>query len=55
MGPRGPFQAFGEPTEVSVRELAQNPRIAARLWALSVERTGVGYDALGKLVVGDAE
>lgn len=47
IGPRGPFQAWGSPTEVTVRRLAQNPRVAGKLWALSVERTGVGYEALG--------
>jgi len=47
IGPGGLFQAFGAPAEVSVRRLAQNTRVAARLWSLSVERTGVGYDALG--------
>jgi NAD(P)-dependent dehydrogenase (short-subunit alcohol dehydrogenase family) len=46
IGPSGPFQAFGAPKEVSVRKLAQNPRLAARLWSVSVERTGVGYEAL---------
>jgi NAD(P)-dependent dehydrogenase (short-subunit alcohol dehydrogenase family) len=55
IGPSGPFQAFGAPTEVSVRKLAHNPRIASRLWALSVERTGVGYEALGQAILGDAE
>lgn len=55
VGPSGLFQAFGAPGEVSVRRLAQNPRIAAKLWALSIERTGVSYDPLGELVVGDAE
>lgn len=47
IGPRGPFQAWGAPVEVSVRKLAHNPRIAAKLWTLSVERTGVGYERLG--------
>jgi len=46
VGPSGPFQAFGAPQEVSVRASARNPRIAARLWAASVERTGVGHEAL---------
>lgn len=46
IGPGGPLQAFGAPTEVSVRKLAHNPRIAAKLWALSVERTGVSYPQL---------
>jgi len=54
IGPGGPFQTFGAPREVSVRKLAHNPRIATRLWTLSVERTGVGYGELGKLVGGDA-
>jgi len=46
IGPNGPFQAFGSPTEVSVRKLAQNPRVAGKLWSLSVERTGVEYEGL---------
>jgi NAD(P)-dependent dehydrogenase (short-subunit alcohol dehydrogenase family) len=46
IGPGGPFQAFGAPREVSVRKLAHEPRIAARLWTLSVERTSVAYEAL---------
>jgi NAD(P)-dependent dehydrogenase (short-subunit alcohol dehydrogenase family) len=46
IAPRGLFQSFGAPGEVSVRKLARNPRIAAKLWELSLERTGVSYDAL---------
>jgi NAD(P)-dependent dehydrogenase (short-subunit alcohol dehydrogenase family) len=48
IGPSGPFQAFGAPQEVGVRKLAQNPRLGARLWSVSVERTGVGYEALAR-------
>lgn len=47
IGPRGPLQAWGAPAEVPVRALAHNPRVAAKLWAASIERTGVGYEALG--------
>lgn len=54
IGPGGPLQAFGAPREVSVRKLAHNPRMAARLWTLSAERTGVGYAELGNFVAGDA-
>ena len=46
IGPSGPFQAFGAPRQVGVRKLAHNAQLAARLWSVSAERTGVGYEAL---------
>ncbi|MCU0278671.1 MAG: oxidoreductase [Candidatus Nanopelagicales bacterium] len=43
-GPSGPFESRGAPTRVGRSSHAQDPRVAARLWDLSEELTGVRYD-----------
>jgi NAD(P)-dependent dehydrogenase (short-subunit alcohol dehydrogenase family) len=43
-GPSGPFESRGAPTRVGRSSAAQDPRVAARLWDLSEELTGVRYD-----------
>lgn len=50
-GPGGPFQLFGAPQRVEVRKLAHSPEVARKLWEVSVERTGVGYELLNASAV----
>jgi NAD(P)-dependent dehydrogenase (short-subunit alcohol dehydrogenase family) len=45
-GPDGLFQQRGHPTRVGCTARARNDADAARLWAVSVQRTGVDYAAL---------
>jgi NAD(P)-dependent dehydrogenase (short-subunit alcohol dehydrogenase family) len=47
-GPGGPLQFFGAPRRVEVRKRAHDPELAKRLWEISVERTGVRYEALSR-------
>ncbi len=42
-GPRGFLEARGAPTKVGTSKAAKNEADAARLWAVSEERTGVHY------------
>jgi NAD(P)-dependent dehydrogenase (short-subunit alcohol dehydrogenase family) len=46
IGPGGFMQVRGHPVKVSVARRAHDREIAARLWSLSVERTGVSYHEL---------
>jgi NAD(P)-dependent dehydrogenase (short-subunit alcohol dehydrogenase family) len=45
-GPRGPGQSRGAPTRVRTAPRAADPGVGRRLWEVSVERTGVSYEAL---------
>lgn len=45
IGPSGLGEARGTPTHVQARRAAKNPELAQRLWAVSVERTGVDLPA----------
>lgn len=45
-GPRGPFRLWGAPVRVPPSHRAESEADAARLWDLSVVRTGVSYAAL---------
>lgn len=47
VGPGGLRELYGAPSRVSASRAARDPELAKRLWALSVERTGVAYEALG--------
>jgi hypothetical protein len=40
-GPRGPLEFLGHPTRVQPSKLAQDARLAAELWRLSEQMTGV--------------
>jgi NAD(P)-dependent dehydrogenase (short-subunit alcohol dehydrogenase family) len=42
-GPRGPFAMRGRPTKVRMTPRGNNPQVAARLWDVSAELTGVSY------------
>jgi NAD(P)-dependent dehydrogenase (short-subunit alcohol dehydrogenase family) len=44
IGPRGPGQWRGRPTQVSVSAAARDEATAARLWEASLELTGVAFD-----------
>lgn len=46
IGPGGPMQIWGYPTKVEPAASAKDPELAARLWAVSQQLTGVRYDAL---------
>jgi NAD(P)-dependent dehydrogenase (short-subunit alcohol dehydrogenase family) len=46
-GPGGPGQIRGAPGRVPTLRAADDPELGRRLWEVSVERTGVTYDALG--------
>ncbi len=46
-GPRGLAQSRGAPRRVRTLPRADDPELGRRLWEVSVERTGVSYDALG--------
>jgi NAD(P)-dependent dehydrogenase (short-subunit alcohol dehydrogenase family) len=46
IGPDGFQEAWGYPTKVPCSAAAQDPAAAARLWEISVQMTGVRYDAL---------
>jgi NAD(P)-dependent dehydrogenase (short-subunit alcohol dehydrogenase family) len=41
IGPRGIGEWWGQPTHVEPRRAAKSPELAQKLWAISVERTGV--------------
>ncbi|MCE7889414.1 MAG: SDR family NAD(P)-dependent oxidoreductase [Sorangiineae bacterium PRO1] len=45
-GPGGLLEMRGHPRRVRPGRRARNEQVAARLWAASVELTGVGYEAL---------
>ena len=45
-GPGGPLEMRGAPKQVAVSKRARDRALAARLWAVSEEKTGVGYPAL---------
>jgi NAD(P)-dependent dehydrogenase (short-subunit alcohol dehydrogenase family) len=47
IGPKGLREMYGPPTKVQARRAAYNRELAGKLWAVSVERTGVGFGALG--------
>lgn len=47
IGPRGLREMWGAPTKVRARRAAYDVELARGLWAASVERTGVGFEALG--------
>ncbi|MEM9458895.1 MAG: oxidoreductase [Myxococcota bacterium] len=46
IGPGGPMQLYGYPRQVQASSAAQDPEMAARLWGVSQQITGVRYDAL---------
>jgi NAD(P)-dependent dehydrogenase (short-subunit alcohol dehydrogenase family) len=46
IGPSGWLQLRGAPAKVRYSPKARDPQLAERLWAVSVERTGVGYTVL---------
>jgi NAD(P)-dependent dehydrogenase (short-subunit alcohol dehydrogenase family) len=46
IGPSGWLQLRGAPAKVSYSAKARDPQLAERLWAVSVERTGVDYTVL---------
>jgi hypothetical protein len=45
-GPHGPFEMRGRPTRVGRTAAAQDTAVAARLWSVSEELTGVAFEAL---------
>jgi NAD(P)-dependent dehydrogenase (short-subunit alcohol dehydrogenase family) len=45
-GPDGLLQAKGYPTQVAIPQRALDPQLAAKLWSLSEQLTGVTYSAL---------
>jgi hypothetical protein len=47
IGPRGPGEISGAPTKVRSSTASHESELAAALWKISVERTGVDYGALG--------
>jgi NAD(P)-dependent dehydrogenase (short-subunit alcohol dehydrogenase family) len=47
IGPRGLRELFGAPTRVQARRAAHDAELARKLWAVSAERTGVRFEALG--------
>ncbi|MEM9692883.1 MAG: oxidoreductase [Myxococcota bacterium] len=47
-GPGGPFEMQGPPKRVGRSHAAANPDYALRLWDVSCELTGVGFDELGR-------
>jgi len=46
IGPDGPVQMWGHPTRVEANATARDSELAARLWGVSRELTGVRFDAL---------
>ena len=46
IGPGGLMQMWGYPARVEPAAMAKDPELAARLWAVSQQLTGVRYDAL---------
>ena len=46
IGPSGPGEMRGYPVKVTTTRAARDPETAARLWSVSQELTGVGYEAL---------
>ena len=48
LGPDGFMQQSGYPVKVSASASARDPEAAAKLWEISRELTGVGYEALAR-------
>ena len=48
-GPRGPGQSRGAPRRVGTLPRARDAEQGRKLWEISVERTGVTFDALGSV------
>ena len=46
IGPSGPAELWGNPVKVRATRAARDPEAAGRLWAVSQELTGVGYETL---------
>jgi len=46
IGPSGPFELAGAPTKVRSSRASHDEAAAARLWQISIERTGVDYAEL---------
>lgn len=46
IGPSGPMELWGRPKKVRVSRAARDPELAAQLWRVSLERTGVTYPML---------
>ena len=47
IGPDGIGELWGQPKKVEPVARARDPELAARLWQISAELTGVGYETLG--------
>jgi NAD(P)-dependent dehydrogenase (short-subunit alcohol dehydrogenase family) len=47
IGPGGPFELTGSPVKVRTSRASHDEAAAARLWQISVERTGASYAELG--------
>jgi NAD(P)-dependent dehydrogenase (short-subunit alcohol dehydrogenase family) len=54
-GPRGPGQVHGAPRRVRTLPRAADAELGRRLWEISVERTGVSFDALSDVPPAGAE
>ena len=50
VGPDGPFELRGGPEPVTASAAARDPALAARLWTVSEELTGVAFPPLGRPV-----
>ena len=50
-GPSGIFEARGYPKKAKIDDRARDADVAARLWKVSEEMTGVKYDQLDKNVI----
>jgi NAD(P)-dependent dehydrogenase (short-subunit alcohol dehydrogenase family) len=48
IGPSGPAELWGSPVKVRPTRAARDPALAARLWSVSQELTGVGYEVLDR-------
>ena len=48
IGPRGPGEMRGAPTQAVMSAIAQDETVAATLWDQSVAATGVGYEELSR-------
>jgi NAD(P)-dependent dehydrogenase (short-subunit alcohol dehydrogenase family) len=48
IGPRGPGEMRGAPTQAAMSPIAQDELVAATLWDRSVAATGVGYEELSR-------
>ena len=51
VGPDGPMERRGHPTLVGASDAARDPETAGRLWRVSEELTGVGFDFSGAPVL----